>query len=128
MFNKITTTDDIENFLDRTNGLHDGYIIGVQYVNKGITSIDHGYLFDFLKTKLTIQILVTSICDTVVEMEFEGLTEWQIKDKQWDIVVASVMFDEKKRIIWSDDQFVNMEELKKGSYAIAESMKWRIIE
>lgn len=128
MFNKITTTDDIEKFLDRTNGLHDGYIIGVQYVNKGITSIDHGYLFDFLKTKLTIQILVTSICDTVVEMEFEGLTEWQIKDKQWDIVVASVMFDEKKRIIWSDDQFVNMEELKKGSYAIAESMKWRIIE
>ena len=128
MFSTIKTADDIEEFLDITNGLHDGYIIGVQYANNGITSIEHGHQFDFLKTKLTLQILVTSICDTVVEMEFEGLTEWQIKDNQWDIVDTSVMFDEKKRIIWSDNQFVNMEELKKGSYAIAESMKWRIAE
>lgn len=128
MFNTIKTAADIEEFLDSTNDLHDGYIIGVQYANNGITSIPHGHLFDFLKTKLTLQILVTSMNDTIVEMEFEGLTEWQIKDNQWDIVDASVMFDEKKRIIWLDNQFVNMEELKNGSYAIAESMKWRIIE
>ena len=128
MFNTIKTAADIEEFLDSTNDLHDGYIIGVQYANNGITSIPHGHLFDFLKTKLTLQILVTSMNDTIVEMEFEGLTEWQIKDNQWDIVDASVMFDEKKRIIWLDNQFVNMEELKKGSYAIAESMKWRIAE
>ena len=128
MFNTIKTAADIEEFLDSTNDLHDGYIISVQYANNGITSIPHGHLFDFLKTKLTLQILVTSMNDTIVEMEFEGLTEWQIKDNQWDIVDASVMFDEKKRIIWLDNQFVNMEELKNGSYAIAESMKWRIIE
>lgn len=128
MFNAIKTAADIEEFLDSTNDLHDGYIIGVQYANNGITSIPHGHQFDFLKTKLILQILVTSMNDTIVEMEFEGLTEWQIKDNQWDIVVASVMFDENKRIIWSDDQFVNMEELKKGSFAIAQSMKWRIVE
>lgn len=128
MFHTITTNLDIEEFLDAINGLHDGYIIGVQYANNGITSVPHGHQFDFHKTRLTLQILVTSMNDTIVELEFEGLTEWQIKDNQWDIVVTSVMFDEKKRIIWSDDQFVSMDELKKGSYAIAESMKWRIVE
>ena len=126
MFKTIRTADDIEEFLDQTNGLHDGYIIGVHYTNKGITSIPHGHLFDFLKTKLTLQILVTSMNDTIVEMVLEGLTEWQIRDNQWDITSTTLMFDEKKRIIWSDEQYVNMAELKRGSYAIAESMKWRI--
>ena len=126
MYKAIKTSDDIEEFLDQTNDLHDGYIIGVQYTNKGITSIPHGHLFDFLKTKLTLQILVTSMNDTIVEMVLEGLTEWQIRDNQWDITSTTLMFDEKKRIIWSDEQYVNMAELKRGSYAIAESMKWRI--
>ena len=128
MFKTIKTADDIKEFLEQTNGLHDGYIIGVHYTNKGITSIPHGHLFDFLKTKLTLQILVTSMNDTIVEMEFEGLSEWQIRDNQWDITSTTLMFDEKKRIIWSDDQFINMAELKNGSYAIAQSMKWRFVE
>ena len=128
MFKTIKTADDIEEFLEQTNGLHDGYIIGVQYANNGITSIPHGHLFDFLKTNLTLQILVTSMNDTIVEMVLEGLTEWQIRDNQWDITSTTLMFDEKKRIIWSDDQFINMAELKNGSYAIAQSMKWRFVE
>jgi hypothetical protein len=64
----------------------------------------------------------------MVELEFEGLWEWQIKENESDMTDTTLMFDEKKRIIWSDDQYVNMEELKKGSYAIAQSMKWRFVE
>ena len=125
-FKAIRTAADIAEFLDSTNDLHDGYIIGVQYANNGITSVPHGHQFDFLKTRLTLRILVTSMNDTIVEMEFEGLWEWQIRDDQWDMILTTLMFDEKNRIIWSDDQYVNMAELKRGSYAIAESMKWRI--
>lgn len=45
-----------------------------------------------------------------------------------DMTDTTVMFDERNWIIWSDDVYINMDELKNGSYAIAKSMKWRIIE
>jgi hypothetical protein len=61
-------------------------------------------------------------------LEFENLLEWQIKDNQWDMTDTTVMFDDHNWIIWSDDVYINMEEVKKGSYAIAESMRWRITE
>jgi len=61
-------------------------------------------------------------------LEFEGLLEWQIKDNQWDMTDTAVMFDDQNWIIWSDDVYTNMEEVKKGSYAIAKSMRWRITE
>jgi hypothetical protein len=41
---------------------------------------------------------------------------------------TTVMFDDQNWIIWSDDVYINMEEVKKGSYAIAKSMRWRIAE
>ena len=128
MFELIKSSKDIKNFLDKTNSLHDGYIIGVQYTNKGISRIEYGHLFNPEQTKLSLQILVTSICDSIVEIEFEELLEWQIKDNQWDMTDTTVMFDDHNWIIWSDDVYINMEEVKKGSYAIAESMRWRITE
>ena len=115
-------------FLEKTNALHDGYVISVQYRNDGISKVYGGHCFSPEQTKLTLQILVTSIWDAVVELEFEGLLEWQIKDNQWEILDTAVLFDEKNRVVWSDDTYVDMEELRKGSYAIAESMKWRIVE
>ena len=108
--------------------MHDGYIIGVQYINNGISKIAHGHSFNPEQTKLVVKILVTSIGDAVVELEFENLLEWQIKDNQWDMTDTTVMFDDHNWIIWSDDVYINMEEVKKGSYAIAESMRWRITE
>ena len=128
MFNEIKTNDDIKLFLERSNSLHDGYIIGVRYTNCGISRVENGHSFNPEQTKLVLQILVTSICDAVVEIEFENLLEWQIKDNQWDITDTSVIFNEQNWIVWSDDFFVNMEQTKKGSYAIAQTMKWRIIE
>ena len=128
MYNSIKSSEDIQYFLEKVNSLHDGYIIGVQYINNGISKIAHGHSFNPEQTKLVVKILVTSIGDAVVELEFENLLEWQIKDNQWDMTDTTVMFDGHNWIIWSDDVYINMEEVKKGSYVIAESMKWRITE
>ena len=128
MFNIIKTKKDIENFLDKTNALHDGYVIGVQYTNGGITKLDYGHYFNPEQTKLIIQVLVTSVFDTIVEIEFENLLEWQIRDNQWDITDSSIILDENDSIIWLDDVYTTAEEMKKGSYVIAKTMKWRIKE
>lgn len=128
MYSSIKSREDIRHFLDKVNSLHDGHIIGVQYVNNGVSKIEHGHSFDPERTKLVVRILVTSIWDAVVELEFENLLEWQIKDSQWDMTDTTVMFDDHNWIIWSDDVYINMEELKKGSYVIAKSMRWRITE
>ncbi len=128
MFNEIKTSEDIQTFLDKTNYLHDGYIIDVRYTHKGISKIENGHYFEPHKTKLILQILVTSIWDALVEIEFESLFEWQIKDNQSDILNTFVRFDEQNRIVWSDDYYTNIDEMKNGSYVIASSMKWRIIE
>ena len=126
MLHSINNTNDINEFLDKTNSLHDGYVIGVKYINNGISKTDGGHHFEPSKTKLGLQILVTSICDAVVEIEFENLLEWQIKDNQSDIFDVSVFFNENNLIVWMDDIYISAEEMKKGSYVIAESMKWRI--
>ena len=126
MFNIIKTKKDVENFLDKTNALHDGYIIGVQYTNGGITKLEYGHHFNPEQTKLIIQVLVTSIFDAIVEIEFENLLEWQIRDNQWDITDSSIIFDENGLIIWLDDVYTTAEEIKKGSYVIAKTMQWRI--
>ena len=129
MFNEIKTREDIRFFFEKTNSLHDGHIINVQYTNTGISKVENGYRITPEQTKLTLQILVTSIWDAVVEIVFENVSEWQIKNcYYWDMTDTSVIFNDQNWIIWSDDVFVNMEETKKGSYAIAKSMKWRIIE
>lgn len=128
MYNSIKSSEDIQYFLEKVNSLHDGYIIGVQYINNGISKIAHGHSFNPEQTKLVVKILVTSIGDAVVELEFENLLEWQIKDNQWDMTDTTVMFDDHNWIIWSDDVYINMEEVKKGSYVIAEFMRWRITE
>ena len=70
MYNTIKTEKDIEFFLEKTNSLHDGYIVGVQYVNNGISIGRNCYEFNNEKTKLIIRILVTSIWDAVIEIEF----------------------------------------------------------
>ncbi len=128
MLNSIKTTEDIKNFLNKTNSLHDGYIIGVQYVNNGITRIENGHCFNSEQTKLIIQILVTSIWNTIVEIEFENLLEWQIQDNQCNITDTTIMFNDQKWIVWADDVYTSMDELRNCSYAIAKSMKWRIVE
>ena len=129
MFNEIRTEKDIQNFLDKTNSLHDGYIIGVQYTNDVMTNVDeHGYFTNPDATRLILRILVTSIWNTVVEIEFEAIREWQIKERLWDMTDTSIVFDENGLIVWSNDVFTDMSDLKNRSYVIAASMKWRIVK
>ena len=126
MLRSIQNIKDINIFLEETNSLHDGYIVEVKYNNNGISKIKGGHYFEPAKTKLVLQILVTSIWDAVVEIEFDNLLEWQIKDNQSDIFDISVFFNENNQIVWMDDIYTSAEDMKKGSYVIAESMKWRI--
>ena len=128
MFNSVKTQKDIKMFLDKTKSWHDGFIVGVQYLNNGISSIGDEYSFNPEETKLILRILVTSICDTLIEIEFKNLLEWQIKDNQCDIIDTSVIINEQGWIVWVDDTYINEEEMKKSSYAIAKSMKWRVVE
>lgn len=126
-FQLIQTREDTELFLKKTNSLHDSYVIGVQYINNAITNKDeNGYFVDPDAKKLTLRILVTSICDTVIEIVFDGVLEWQIKEDRDDIMSTSVTFNDQGLIVWSEDDLGCEEELKNGSYVIATSMKWRI--
>ena len=127
MYNSIKSNEDVLYFLENVNSLHDGCIIGVQYINTGIFKGEFGRFFNPEQTKLILKILVTSIDDAVVELEFENLSEWQIKDNQYDITDTSIVFNDNNYIVWCDDIFVNIDEMKNGSYVIAKSMKWRII-
>ena len=138
MFHEIKSQSDIEEFIDRTNALHDGEIIDVRFSHTGISKDKKGgYCFDPSRTKLTLQILVTSLWDTVIEIEFEDLLHWQVKGSPCtfdDIIETHVkidrglctIFPELDWIVWSDDTFATMEDLKDCSYVIAKSMKWRI--
>ena len=128
MFAPIKTPEDIALFLDKTNSLHDGYVLDVRYTHNGITKLEHGHYFEQEKTKLTVRILVTSIWDTVVEIEFEDIWDWQYKHRQLDITDTSVWFDEQKRIVWTDSNCADTVKTKEGSYVIASSMKWRIVK
>ena len=40
MLHSINNTNDINEFLDKTNSLHDGYIVEVKYNNNGISKIN----------------------------------------------------------------------------------------
>ena len=127
-FYAIKSNEDVRVFLEKTNSLHDGYIIGVQYTNDAITHVDeNGYLINPDATRLILRILVTSIWNTVVEIEFEAIREWQIKEHLWDMTDTSIVFDENGLIVWSNDVFTDMSDLKNRSYVIASSMKWRIV-
>ena len=128
-FHSIKSKEDILHFLEKTNSLHDGYIIGVEYTNEAITNVDeNGYFINPYAKKVVLRILVTSICDTVVEIQFNGTLEWQIKEDNTGMTSTSVILNDKNLVVWSDDTFIGMDELKNGSYVIANSMEWRIVK
>ena len=128
MFNEIKTEKDIQTFLEKTNQLHDGHIISAIYTNNGIEKTEGGHSYSPWKTTLTLKVLVTSIWDAVVEIEFEGLYEWQIYDNFSDIFATTLSFDDMGHIVWADNPWHTREDLKRSSFVIAASMKWRIVK
>ena len=117
---------DIDTFIKKTNALHDGYIIAVEFQNNGIKISDDVYEFNSELKQLKIRVLITSIQDVILEMVFENILEWKITDSGYDILEASVGFNDKGFIIWADGA-IDMDNIEKNdSYVIAEKMKWRI--
>ena len=128
----IKNLADMDTFIKTTNALHDGYIVAVEFQNKGIKPIPSefasGYEFDWKLRRLKIRVLITSIQDAVLEIVFENVLEWKITEDQTDILEAAVCFDDRGSIVWSDGA-IDMDKLERNdSYVIAKKMKWRILK
>lgn len=126
-FQTILTNEDIAYFLDKTNGLHDGYLIGVQYIHNGHAEGHPHYINPDL-SELCVRYMVTSIQDTIIEIVFSSLVEWQIKDNSFDITDTSVSILENGNVIWVDDCSTAPEIRESGSYVIAKKMEWRFVD
>lgn len=125
-YTPIRTQADVSHFLDCTNGLHDAYLIGVDYVHSGHTCGNPHYI-DPDRSELRLRYLVTSIYDKTVELVFTAPYAWQLRDSGFDITDTAVSFDEKGRIIWADDSSTEPALRESGSYVIAQTMSWRFV-
>lgn len=126
-YNLIKSKQDIDVFLDRTNGLHDGYMIGVQYEHRGHTG-GNPHQIDTTLSVLKIRIMVTSINDAVVELVFQDISEWQIKDYNTsDIFGVTISIADDGNVIWTDNYSTEADVRKNGSFVVANTMKWRFV-
>ena len=113
-------------FLSEANGLHDGYIVSANYQHQGYTWGNPLYI-DPQKTKLVLRIMVTSICDTLVEMIFEDIQDLQIKDVGYDLLDSSISFSGNGFVTWCGDLSTDPESLRNSNYVISKTMKWKIV-
>lgn len=120
MFQIIHTKKDIDRFQDAVNGLHDGYLIGVEYVHRGISGGNPCWI-DPEKTELRLRYLVTSIYDAVVELRFAGVRSFQLRENGNDVIECFADL-EPSGILWRDD------EDESGSWVRAQEMSWKILK
>lgn len=125
-YHTIDSQSDIDLFLDRTNGLHDAYLIGVQYAHNGHTGGNPSYI-DPDRAELRLRWLVTSIYDRIVELVFTAPLQWQLRDQGFDITDTAVSFTDNGFVVWADDFSTDPEVRESGSYVIAKVMKWRFL-
>ena len=71
--------------------------------------------------------MVTSIDNTLVEILFEGVREFQIKENAYELVDSSIAFSKGGLITWCTDNSTDPESLCDTNYVIAEKMKWKIV-
>ena len=128
-YHTIRTSEDIERFQDVSNGLHDGYITHVEYNNNGISFVEHGLRFDYTGLSLVIHVLVTSLPGhPTFEISFRNILEWQINFFQFsDMIGFSILNLENGTFLWADDISSNIDDLKQGSYVVAESIRYRML-
>lgn len=125
----IKTQKDVETFLEQSNGLHDGYILSVQFSHNGYKPQENGSICVYPEdNELKIRILITSIWNTVIELVFKEVSEWQLRDDMGDIFETSVSVSEDGKIVWTDAFSTDEETRKNGSYVIARSMEYRFCE
>ena len=124
----IRTEADVQVFDERSNGLHDGHIIGVEFRNTGIRPAEEGGLYlDYAGKNLTLQVLVTSLKGhPVFELSFRNVWEYQIQDYGFsDMIGFSIVFQENGSLLWADDICSDIQLLKQGTYVIAKTMEYR---
>lgn len=128
-YTPILTPEDAKAFIQAVNHLHDGEITDISYKFNGITKLpEGGHMYAPDMTALHITVLVTSIWDSVVELVFEALDDWQLKSNQMGIYGTLVEWGDPGRVIWTTSHSTDMTYMKESSYIVCHGMKWRFIE
>lgn len=124
-YHEIKSLKDVPTFLLKTNSLHDGYIISASYQHQGYTW-GNPLRIDPEKSKLVLNIVITSISNAQVELVFEGIKDLQIKEIDYELLDSSISFSDEF-IVWCGDSSTDTNRLHDSNYVIAKRMKWRII-
>ena len=129
-YTPILTPEDAKAFIKAVNDLHDGEITDIRYRFNGITKLlEGGHMYEPDKTELKITVLVTSIWDSVVELVFESLDDWQLGGYSgsciYDILVD---FSDRGFVIWTTGHSTDMAVMREEDFVIARRMKWRFVE
>ncbi len=128
-YTSILTPGDAKAFIEAVNDLHDGEITAIDYRFTGITALpEGGHMYAPDRTELRITVLVTSIWDSVVELVFEALADWQLKGKQSEIYGVMMDVGDQGSVIWTTAHSTDTQFMREESYVIARRMKWRFIE
>ena len=126
-YNYIKNKDGAELFLQKTNGLHDGYIVGFEYVNNGIEARNGGISVCSEKSELTLRILITSLEENpTVEIVFKGISGLQIRNGTSYVFGSTIGFDEGA-VIWTDAHSCEREVIRENSFVKASAMYWRFL-
>ncbi len=121
----IRSRADISRFFDQTNGLHDSYLIGAEYTHCGHTG-GNPHIIDPELTELRLRFMITSMHDAVVELVFCSVSQWQLKDRGFDVTDCAISL-ENGTAIWTDDYSTDPAIREGGSYVVATKMKWRFV-
>ena len=129
-YTPILTPEDAKSFVEAVNSLHDGEITAINYQFNGITKLpEGGHMYAPDMTEMRITVLVTSIWDSVVELVFEALDDWQLGGHSgsciYDILVD---FNDQDFVIWTTGCSTDMAVMQEADFVIARRMKWRFVE
>ena len=129
-YTPILTPEDAKSFVEAVNHLHDGEITAIDYRFTGITKLpEGGHMYAPDMTELRITVLVTSIWDSVVELVFEALDDWQLGGYSgsyiYDILVD---FNDQGFVVWTTGCSTDMAVMQEADFVISRRMKWRFIE
>lgn len=123
---EIKTEREAAIFDRETNSLHDGCLVSANYSHDGYIW-GNPMVIDPQKASLTLRIMVTSLGNTLVELLFEAVREFQIKEADYELLASAVSFSADGLIIWCGDDSAEPDAFRDANYVIAEKMKWRLI-
>ncbi len=126
----ILTPEDAKAFIEAVNHLHDGEITEIRYKYNGITKLpEGGHMHAPDMTELRMTVLVTSIWDSVVELVFESLDDWQLGGHSgsciYDILVD---FNDHGFVIWTTGCSTDMAVMREEDFVICRRLQWRFVE